>query len=196
MFVATLRGGTLRWSLAYRSGGKRLNARIRARGVRPAKLCASCSTLVRGRVQVSRGLARALTHRRASVDLRRTGATGPAVSGKIIVQQVPVLVINAPESGSTVTLPTDVSYSISSIEVKQSVGLQLEVFVAGSDGRKVDLPLSESSGTVTLPDVKDAFLVGHHDLTFRLLDADGVPLPNPEATVVVPRLTIEGRKGG
>ena len=48
---------------------------------------------------------------------------------------------------------------------------------------------------MTLPDVEDAYLVGRHDLTFRLL-SDGVPLPNPEATVVVPRLTIEGRKGG
>jgi hypothetical protein len=49
---------------------------------------------------------------------------------------------------------------------------------------------------VTLPDVKNAYLVGHRNLTFRLLDADGVPLPNPEATVVVRNLTVEGSKGG
>jgi hypothetical protein len=53
-----------------------------------------------------------------------------------------------------------------------------------------------TSGTVTLPDIKEAFLVGHHDLTFRLLNADSVPFPNPEATVVVRDLTIEGRRGG
>jgi hypothetical protein len=108
---------------------------------------------------------------------------------------VPVLVIRSPEPGEHVTLPAEISYAISEADVRQQEGLQLEVFVAGGDGKHVALALPDSSGTVTLPDVEDAYLVGRHDLTFRLL-SDGVPLPNPEATVVVPRLTIEGRKGG
>jgi hypothetical protein len=197
IFVATLRGTSLRWSLAYKSAGKsRLSARVRAGGARPAKLCGSCSALARGRAHVTRSLARALTHRRAVVELRSAGATGPALSGRVIVQQVPVLVITEPKPGASVTLPTDVSYSVSSVEINQPSGFQLEVFVANSDGTHVTLPLAEPSGSVTLPDVKNAYLVGHHDLTFRLLNADGVPFPNPEATVVVPRLTIQGKKGG
>jgi hypothetical protein len=116
--------------------------------------------------------------------------------GPITVQQVPALVINSPKAGQTVHLPSEVSYSTGSIEVKQESGMQLEVYVANRDGAHVRIPLTESSGTVTLPDVKNAYLVGHRDLTFRLLNADGVPLPNPEATVVVRDLTIEGTKGG
>jgi hypothetical protein len=95
-----------------------------------------------------------------------------------------------------VHLPAEVSYSTGSIEVRQESGMQLEVYIADRDGTHVRIPLSESSGTVTLRDVKSAYLVGHRDLTFRLLDADGVPLPNPEATVVVRDLTIQGTKGG
>ena len=90
----------------------------------------------------------------------------------------------------------EIAYRIGDIGVSQEGGVQLEVFVAGFDGRHVKLALSEPSGTVTLPDVKDAYLVGHRDLTFRLLTAEGVPLPNPEATVVVRNLKIEGRRGG
>jgi hypothetical protein len=106
------------------------------------------------------------------------------------------LTITSPKAGQTVHLPAEVSYSTGSIEVRQESGMQLEVYVADRDGTHVRIPLSESSGTVTLRDVKSAYLVGHRDLTFRLLDADGVPLPNPEATVVVRDLTIQGTKGG
>jgi hypothetical protein len=197
MFVATLRGSSLRWSLAYKGASTaKLNARIRAKSARPAKLCSSCGSLVRGRLHLSRILARALTHRKARVEMRLPGASAPSLLGPITVQQVPVLTITSPKEGQTVHLPSQVSYSTGSIEINQDSVMQLEIYVANRDGAHVRLPLSESSGTVTLPDVKNAYLVGHRDLTFRLLDADGVPLPNPEATVVVHNLTIEGTKGG
>lgn len=197
MFVATLRGTSLQWSLAYRGQGTgKLNARIDSKAARPAKLCSSCGSLVRGRLRLSRVLARALTHRRARVELRWPGARAPSLLGSITVQQVPGLTITSPKPGETVRLPSEISYSVGSIEVRQESGMQLEVFVANRDGVHVRIPLAEPSGTVTLPDVKNAYLVGHRDLTFRVLDAEGVPLPNPEATVVVRDLTIEGTKGG
>jgi hypothetical protein len=197
MFVATLRGTSLRWSLAYKGASTaKLNARIRAKSARPAKLCSSCGSLVRGRLHLSRILARALTHRKARVEMRLPGASAPSLLGPITVQQVPVLTITSPKEGQTVHLPSQVSYSIGSIDINQDSVMQLEIYVANRDGAHVRLPLSESSGTVTLPDVKNAYLVGHRDLTFRLLNADGLPLPNPEATVVVRNLTIEGSKGG
>lgn len=198
MFVATLRGTSLRWSLSYKPGrGAKLEARIASKGTRSSSLCARCASLVRGRLQVSRAVALALTHHRSSVVLRSPGRAGrPSLAGPITVEQVPVLVITSPKPGSTVHLPTEVGYSTGSIEVKQDSGMQLEVYVANLDGAHVRIPLSESSGTVTLPDVKNAYLAGHRNLTFRLLDAEGVPLPNPEATVVVRDLTIQGTKGG
>jgi hypothetical protein len=197
MFVATLRGTSLRWSLAYKANNtSKLSARIQSKYARPIRLCLSCASVAHGRLTVSRALARALTHRNARVELRLPRASAPSLRGPITVQQVPALVITSPKAGQTVHLPSEVSYSTGSIEVKQESGMQLEVYVANRDGAHVRIPLSESSGTVTLPDVKSAYLVGHRDLTFRLLDADGVPLPNPEATVVVRDLTIEGTKGG
>lgn len=197
IFVATLRGRSLRWSLAYKGLNRPLSARLRPRSAaRPVKLCGSCAKLARGKLRVSRALARALTHRKAYVELRSSGAGSPALAGTITVQQVPVLVITSPKPGQKVRLPAEIGYTISSVDVRQEGGPQLEVYVADRDGKHVKLALAESSGTVTLPDVKDAYLVGKHDLTFRLLDADGVPLPNPEATVVVRDLTIEGKRGG
>ncbi|HSC50097.1 MAG TPA: hypothetical protein VLD16_07525 [Gaiellaceae bacterium] len=197
-FVATLRGTSLRWSLSYKAGGSaKLGARISSRRARPSRLCLRCAALVRGRLQVSRALAWALTHHQARVGLSPPGATSsPALAGPVTVQDVPTLVITSPKPGTTIRLPTEVSYSTGSIEVKQASGMRLEVYVAGLDGAHVRIPLSESSGTVTLPDIKSAFLVGHRDLTFRLLDGEGVPLPNPSATVVVRDLTIEGTRGG
>jgi hypothetical protein len=202
IFVATLLGRSLLWSLAYRglSQNRPLSAWLHPRNsARPARLCGSCATLARGSVRVSLTLARALTHRRALVELRAAGASTPALAGTITVQQVPVLKIASPKPGQTITLPAAISYSISGVVVRPGSRPQIEVFIAGpagGEGRHVKLALLSTSGTVTLPDIKEAFLVGHHDLTFRLLNADSVPFPNPEATVVVRDLTIEGRRGG
>jgi hypothetical protein len=202
IFVATLLGRSLRWSLAYRlpSGNRPLSAWLHPRNsARPARLCGSCPTLVRGTVRVSPALPRALTHQRALVELRPAGASTPALAGTITVQQVPVLEIASPTPGQTITLPAAISYSISGVVVRLGSRPQLEVFIAGpagGEGRHVKLALLSTSGTVTLPDVKEAFLVGHRDLTFRLLNAAGVPFPNPKATVVVRDLLIKGRRGG
>jgi hypothetical protein len=199
IFVATLLGRTLHWSLAY--GGLSPNpppsAWLRARNsARQARLCGSCATLVRGRVRVSPTLAFALTHRRALVELGAAGGSTPALAGTITIQRVPVLAITSPKPGQTITLPAEISYSIHAVVVRQESGPQLEIFVAGGGGRHVNLALSQTRGTVTLRDVKEAFLVGHHNLAFRLLSVGGVPFPNPEATAVVRDLTIQGRRGG
>lgn len=197
MFVATLRGTSLRWSLAYKGAGTtKLTARIRAKSALLAKLCGRCASLARGRLRITRLLARALTQGKARVELRLPSASAPSLLGPITVEQVPFLTISSPKAGQTVHLPTEVSYSTGSIEVRQDSGMQLEVYVANMDGTHVRIPISNSSGTVTLPDVKSAYLVGHRNVTFRLLDAEGVPLPNPEATVIVRDLTIQGTKGG
>jgi hypothetical protein len=199
LFVASLRGRSLRWSLAYKSSPRnRLNARIRLRRAGASvKLCGGCASLVRGKLRVSRTIARALTHRRAVVELRSAAASNARLSGPVILQAVPALEITSPRPGETVTLPAEVGYTVREVgDALQGSGLQLEVFVANGDGSHVRIPLAEPSGAVTLPDVKSAYLVGHHDLTFRLLNADGVPFPNPEATDIVRDLTIHGRKGG
>jgi hypothetical protein len=199
IFVATLLGRSLRWSLAYTglSPNLPLSAWLRPRNsARATRLCGSCPTLVRGRVRVSPTLARALTHRRALVELGPAEASTPALAGTITVQRVPVLKIASPKPGQTITLPAKIRYSISGVVVRQEGGPHLEVFDACCDGRHVKLALSSTSGTVTLPDVKQAGLVGHRNLTFRLLNAYGVPFPNPETTVIVRDLTIQGRRGG
>jgi hypothetical protein len=198
IFVAKLQGRRLRWSLAYKrlAGTRPVSARLHLRkSARATRLCGSCATLARGRLRVSAALARALTHHKTVVELRSARTGAPAIAGTVTLQQVPVLVISSPKPGERVRLPAEIAYAVSEGEVRQGESLQLEVFVADRDGKHVALALPESSGTVTLPDVKDAYLVGKHDLTFRLM-SDGVPLPNPEATVVVRDLTIEGRKGG
>jgi hypothetical protein len=62
IFVATLLGRSLRWSLAYRglSQNQPLSAWLHPRNsARPARLCGSCATLARGSVRVSLTLARA-----------------------------------------------------------------------------------------------------------------------------------------
>jgi hypothetical protein len=200
IFVATLRGRSLRWSLTYkRSNGRVLVARlrlVRANGAAPsaASLCSPCAAIARGRMLVSRPVAQGLTRRRVLVELQVRGSSSVTLRGRIAVSEVPVLKIDSPRPGETITLPAQISYRVSGFPVG-SEGVHLEVYVADRDGRHVELALPEPSGRVTLPDVKDAYLVGKHDLTFRLVTAKGIPLPNPEATVLVRDLTIFGRRG-
>jgi hypothetical protein len=195
IFVATLRGRTLRWSIAYKGSSRAAAARlrlVRSNGARPAlsRLCSPCARIARGRTLVSSAAANALRNRRVLVDVQADAR----LSGKVALQEVPTLEIASPKPGQTLVLPAEISYSVSNFTVGVEGG-HLETFVAGLDGKHVELPLSEQSGTVTLPDAKDAYLVGRHSLTFRLVSAQGVPLPNPEATVVVRELTIEGKRG-
>ena len=192
IFVARLRGRTLRWALAYRSSSRAEVARLRrTRGGGLARLCAPCARIARGRLVLSSDAANALRRGRVLVDLRAAAA----LRGKVAQQEVPRLEITSPKPGQKLVLPAEIAYSVSNFAVGPEGG-SLEVFVAGSDGKHVDLALREQSGSVVLPDAKDAYLVGRHSLTFRLVSSDGVPLPNPEATVVIRDLTIEGKRGG
>jgi hypothetical protein len=107
---------------------------------------------------------------------------------------MPTLEIVSPKAGAMVELPAQITYQVSGLNV-DAQRPHLKVSAAGTDARAVDLAL-DTDGTVTLPDVKDAALVGQRDLVFQLATADGVPLPNTEAKVVVRRLTIHGRRTG
>ena len=119
---------------------------------------------------------RALVHRAALVELTSGDSGTRILSGAVAVAQVPVLQISSPKPGETLTLPTEISYAISESgggEVHSvEPGLQLEVFVTGADGSHVVLQLLAASGTVALPDAKDAYLVGRHSLTFRLVNSE------------------------
>jgi hypothetical protein len=196
VFVATLRARTLKWSLAHRRVGTRVDAELRigsASGSRIAtKLCAPCGTAAHGQRVLSAATARALAAGRAYVDVRaREGSR--AIHGRVVAAEAPAIHIRSPEAGATVSLPAEISYSVEGLS-PEAAALHLEVYVAGVEARAVDLVLEALAGSVVLPDSKDAFLVGHHDVTFQLATAQLVPLPNPEAKVTVRDLTIHGRR--
>ena len=196
VFVARLRDRTLSWSLAYRRSGSRpATAHLhlsRAGGPIAATLCAPCKTTTRGRVVLGTAAAKAVRAGRAYVDVHvRPGAS---IRGRVVSESMPTLEIVSPKAGAMVELPAQITYQVSGLNV-DAQRPHLKVSAAGTDARAVDLAL-DTDGTVTLPDVKDAALVGQRDLVFQLATADGVPLPNTEAKVVVRRLTIHGRRTG
>jgi hypothetical protein len=196
VFVATLRGRTLSWSLAYRRGGARATAAhlhlSRAGGPVAATLCAPCKTTARGRVVLGSSAANAVQAGRAYVDVHVR--PGTAIRGRIVSETMPTLAIVSPKSGATLTLPAQITYQVTGVDIANRRP-HLEVSTADTDARSVDLALDED-GTVTLPDVKDAAFTGQRDLVFQLATSDGVPLPNVEAKVVVRRLTIHGHRTG
>lgn len=196
VFVAKLQRRTLNWSLAHRRVGTSVVAKVRigtggaARIV--ATLCAPCGSAAHGRRVLSEATARALATGPAYVDVQARGSTR-AIHGRVVAETVPTIHILSPEAGATIQLPSRISYSVEGLSF-EGAPLHLEVYLAGADGNAVDLPLEAQAGTVPLPDAKDAFLVGHHDVTFQLATAQLVPLPNPEAKVTVRDLTIYGRR--
>jgi hypothetical protein len=196
VFVARLRDRTMSWSLAYRrSGSRAATAHIhlsRAGAPIAATLCARCKTTAHGRVVLGAAAAKAVRAGRAYVDVHvRPGAS---IRGRIITESIPTLSIVSPKPGATMDLPAQITYQVSGLDVDVRRP-HLKVSAAGTDARAVDVTL-DADGTVTLPDVKDAALVGQRDLVFQLVTVEGVPLPNPEAKVVVRRLTIHGRRNG
>jgi len=67
----------------------------------------------------------------------------------------------------------------------------LQLTLGDGGGFGVSLALSGQSGVVYLDDIR---LSGNRTLVFTLITADSRPLANPEATVVIPNVTLEGRK--
>jgi len=201
LFVGSLRVQTLTWSLAYRGlSGSTLIAQIRlgrpgSGGPVAATLCDACRKQGRGRRVVTDRVAQALASNGAYVELRDRISQGRRIAGRVAVASMPTLEIVSPKAGETLELPAKISYRLSGLAVEQTLAF-LAVYVAGFDGRRVEIPISSAEGEVVLPDAKDAFLVGHRDLTFQLATVNRVLVPNPEAIVVVRNLTIEGRRVG
>ena len=198
VFVAKLQARRLSWSLAHRGVGTTVVARLRigtGSATRiAATLCAPCRRASYGQRVLSVATAKALATGRAYVDVQARGSTRE-IHGRVLAASVPTINILSPEAGSTIDLPAEISYRVEGVSI-EGPALHLEVYIAGADARAVDLVLGAQSGSVQLPDTKDAFLVGHHDVTFQLATAQLVPLPNPEAKVTVRSLTIHGRRTG
>ena len=198
VFVGRLRGKTLTWSLAYRrSSGSRAGAAhlhiSRLGGPVAATLCSPCKARSRGRILLGATAAKALQGGRAYIDVHVRSGAAP-IHGRIVTEAIPTLEILSPKAGATLTLPAQISYRVTGLDLEARQA-HLEISAANTDARVVDLVLDDD-GTVTLPDVKDAALTGQRSLVFQLATTDRVPLPNPEAKVVVERLTIHGRRTG
>jgi hypothetical protein len=191
-FVGKLQGRTLTWSLAYRRVGTgSVAARLHVGANASAMtLCSPCRNPARGQRVLSASAAQSLRSAKGYVDLR--GASG-SLRGQLVAGSVPTLGILSPKAGATFVLPGEVAYSVAGLTVAGG-SLHLQVSVAGGVSGRVDVPLPDDSGAVTLPDVKSAFLVGTNDLAFQLATADGVALPNAEAKVIVRDVKVEGRR--
>lgn len=98
------------------------------------------------------------------------------------------LEILAPKDGQTISLPAAIRYRVTGTVVPR--GARLRVLTL--DLAPFEIPVSEQSGTVVLPDEKSAYLPGRRDLTFQLVAPNGRLLAGPDT---VRDLTIEGRRG-
>lgn len=119
------------------------------------------------------------------------GATTVPVPGTTSAPvAVPTLRILSPKSGDVVAAPVPVQYAVSNFDVGPGRGaLQLTLGDGGPFG--VSLGLEGPSGVVYLDDNR---LSGNRTLVFTLITADARPLTNPEATVRIANVTLEGRK--
>ena len=187
LFVATLRGRTLVWSLAYARQGGAASARVAVEGGRAMRLCARCAGSARGRLALSSSVADALRSGDGTLLVQRSGTT---LRGRVVAGAVPTLEILSPKSGATLSLPAEIGYRVDGFAV--TAGVRLAVSALGTDGPPVELVLPDASGTVMLPDVKAAFLAGSRDLVFRLVSPSGLRLPNAEAAVVVRSVRVQG----
>lgn len=118
------------------------------------------------------------------------GATTVPTPTTLAPAATPTLRILSPQSGDVVAAPVAVQYSVTGFDVGPGKGaLQLTLGDGGSFG--VSLALDGPSGVVYLDDKR---LSGARTLVFTLITAGGQPLTNPEATVRIPNVTLEGRK--
>jgi hypothetical protein len=115
-------------------------------------------------------------------------ASSPEMSGSVTGTAARLTMV-APGPGQRITLPAQIQYRITGVAISSGAVLRLTV----RDLKPIDLPLTESAGTVTLPDDKSPFLPGRRDLTFQPFGGDRKALT---AAVTVPDVTIEGRRSG
>jgi hypothetical protein len=187
LFVATLRGRSLVWSLAYARHGGAASARIALGDGQTIRLCARCAGTSRGRLALSAAATDAVRSGGGTLLVERTGAT---LRSRVVAGTVPTLEIVSPKPGATISLPVEVGYRVDGFPV--TAGVRLAVSALGTDGQALELLLPDASGTVMLPDVKAAFLTGSRDLSFRLIAPSGLRLPNAEAGVVVRDVRVRG----
>ena len=109
------------------------------------------------------------------------------MTGKVAFGAVPTLQV-AVADGARLTLPATVHYTVTGYTVGTGAGQ----VVATGEGQPVARAQSGPAGTIVLPD--DKRLTGRRDLTFTLVDANGAPLTNVEATVRVYGVTLAGRR--
>lgn len=192
-FLATLEGRALSWRLNIRGIDGKTTARLRQGRSGPviATLCASCGTVERGTLRLSAGAAATLDSGRAYLAIRAAGGGSPEVRTPIALG-VPTLEILSLHDGGTIVLPAEISYKI----LKFGVGAPPlgHIELTATDVGPKWLSVTEQEGVMTVPDVKEWFLVGRRDLTFALATADRIRLPNPEARVTIRGVRIEGRK--
>jgi hypothetical protein len=113
-------------------------------------------------------------------------STSPAGGG--VTSTGAKLEVLSPRPGQTITLPAQIQYRATGVAVPSGAVLRLTV----RDLQPIDLPVTASTGTVTLPDDKSSFLPGNRDLTFQLITRGGTPLT---LAVTVHNVIIEGRRG-
>jgi hypothetical protein len=184
VFTGTLDGQTLRWRLSHHGLGPSASwARLRVAG-RTVRLCRPCASLRTGSIALTTAEASAARSGGAFVDLR--GARG-TVTGKVAFGAVPTLQV-AVADGARLTLPATVHYTVTGYPIGAGAGQ----VVATGEGHPVARGQSGPTGTIVLPD--DKTLTGRRDLTFMLVDANGAPLTNVEATVKVYGVTLAGRR--
>jgi hypothetical protein len=184
VFTGTLNGQTLRWRLSHHGLGPSASwARLRVAG-RTVRLCRPCASLRTGSIALTSAETSAARSGGAYVDLR--GARG-TVTGKVAFGAVPTLQV-AVADGARLTLPATVHYTVTGYPIGAGAGQ----VVATGEGHPVARGQSGPAGTIILPD--DKALTGRRDLTFTLVDANGAPLTNVEATVKVYGVTLAGRR--
>jgi hypothetical protein len=103
---------------------------------------------------------------------------------------VPRLRILLPQPGTVVQAPFPVQYEVSGFPVGPGRG-GLRLTLGDGGAFALSIPVSASTGVVYLNDNR---LSGRRTLVFTLLTADQQALGNPEATVSVANVTIEGGK--
>lgn len=121
---------------------------------------------------------------------RPSNATTVPVPATSVPASVPTLRILSPKSGDVVAPPVAVQYSVTGFDVGPGKGA-LRLTLGDGGAFALSLALDGQSGVVYLDDNR---LSGLRTLVFTLMTAANQPLTNPEATVRIANVTLEGRK--
>ena len=189
IFLATMSGSSLSWQLRLHGlkGPVALRLRSSRTGPQIASLCASSKVTSHG-TKVLPASAAVVRAGRAFLDVRPVGSATAKVRARIVVG-APALEITAPKDGDSITLPAEISYSVSSFDVGRAPlghhrGLRDGRKAGPGRSRRPERDGDAAGRQVGLP-------VGRPGPDeFVLVTADGVPLPNPEAEVSVHQVTI------